>query len=119
MSTIGNESGTSVVCRGGYHDHANTVSVIGFPRAKQVQWPLDPVLSLLMGAAPKLNRLHVQLREGRLGSCYHSIVATIHGERGGASRTTRGARSHVGGGACGAGHGVKPFGGNDTAKRRL
>ena len=50
-----------------YHDHANTVSMIGCPRAKQAHSLLDPVLSLLMGAGLKLNRLHVQLREKALG----------------------------------------------------
>ena len=54
------ESGTSVVYRSGYQDHANTVSMIGCPKAKQVHWLLDPVLSLLMGTGPKLNRLHVR-----------------------------------------------------------
>ena len=97
MSTIGYESRTSVVYRSEYHDHTNIVSVIGCPRAKQVHWLPDPVLSpLLMGAA-QAESLHVQLREEALGRCCHSINATVHGEFGGASQTTRGARRRVGG----------------------
>ena len=45
MPTIGYERGI----RGGYHDHANIVSMIGCPRVKQVHWLSDLVLSLLTG----------------------------------------------------------------------
>ena len=56
-ATIGYEGRTSVVYRSEYHDHTNIVSVIGCPRAKQVHWLPDLVLSpLLMGVGLKLNR---------------------------------------------------------------
>ena len=45
MSTIGHQSGRSVVHRGGYHDHLNAASMMGCSRAKQVYWLLGWVQS--------------------------------------------------------------------------
>ena len=95
ISTIGYESGTSVVL-GGYHDHANTSSIMVCSRTKQVYWLLGRVPSSLTGLGLS-GSIASPVEEEALGRCCNSIVATVHGAFGGASETTRGARGLVSG----------------------
>ena len=104
-----------MVYRSGYHDHANSLSMIGctgpgkcigyLTWSCRYRWGLGSSWF----AAPNKGSVRLMLPLDRR---YRSW------RYGGASRTTRGARSHVvgrQGEPCGVGHGVTPFGGNDTA----
>ena len=105
----------SVVYRGGYHDHANIVSMIGCPRVKQVHWLSDPVLSLLTGNWAQAESFTCPTERGSA----RLILPLDHRYR--SRRVQWGFRDHYrgrevvsAGGSCGAGDGVTPFGGNDT-----
>ena len=95
MSSIGYESGKSVVYQAGimitqYSVHVSTVQDQGNLLATL------PGSVVIDGGWLKQSRLLVQSRGGALGCCCRSIVATVDGDFSGDSEDTRGERSLVG-----------------------